>query len=77
MPSPHPTLTYLVADEWTEPSSQIVMDGLLAYNATFYDAPKEKKLAISAMSASATQFLELLTITLSLTNASSCRNNSG
>ena len=48
MTSPHPTLTYAVADEWAEPSSRIVMDGLLAYNATFYGTPKEKKLAISA-----------------------------
>ncbi len=48
MPSPHLTLTYAVADEWAEPSSRIVMDGLLAYNAIFYDTPKEKKLAINA-----------------------------
>ena len=32
MPSSHPTLTYTVADEWAEPSSRMVMDGLLAYN---------------------------------------------
>src|SRR6266851_7378609 len=48
MPSPHPTLTYAVADEWAEPSSGSIMDGLLAYNATFYGTPKEKKLAITA-----------------------------
>ncbi len=52
MPSPHPTLTYAVADEWAEPSSRIVMDGLLAYNAIFYGGiPKEKKLAVSARAA--------------------------
>jgi len=48
MPSPPPTLTYAVADEWAEPSSRMVMDGLLAYNAGFYGTPQERKLAISA-----------------------------
>jgi RimJ/RimL family protein N-acetyltransferase len=44
----HPTLTFAVAAEWAEPSSQIVMNGLLAYNATFCGIPMETKLAISA-----------------------------
>ena len=48
MPSPHPTLFYTVADEWAEPSSRLVMDGLLAYNAIFYGTPKEKRLAVTA-----------------------------
>lgn len=48
MSSPHPTLTYAVADEWAEPSSRIIMDGLLACNAAFYGVSTEKKLAINA-----------------------------
>ena len=49
MPPPHPTLTYTVAEEWEAPSSQKVMDGLLAFNASFYGGiPKEKKLAVNA-----------------------------
>jgi GNAT superfamily N-acetyltransferase len=48
MPSPHPTLTYAVADEWAEPASRMIMDGLLAYNANFYGTPQERKLAINA-----------------------------
>ena len=44
-----PTLTYAIADEWAEPASQMVMGGLLAYNASFYGGIfKEKKLAIYA-----------------------------
>ncbi len=47
--SSHPTLTYAVADEWAEPAAQVVMGGLLAYNASFYgDTSKEKKLAVHA-----------------------------
>jgi ribosomal protein S18 acetylase RimI-like enzyme len=48
MPSPPPTLTYAVADEWGEPSSRMLMDGLLAYNAGFYGTAQERKLAIFA-----------------------------
>lgn len=45
-------LTYAVANEWAAPSSQIVMDGLLAYNANFYGSiPKERKLAVTARAA--------------------------
>ncbi len=49
MPSQHPTLTYVVADEWAAHSSRMVMDGLLAFNASSYGyVPKEKKLAVNA-----------------------------
>ena len=45
-------LTYAVANEWADPSSRMVMDGLLAYNASFYGSiPKEKKLAVTACAA--------------------------
>lgn len=46
MPSPPSPLTYALTDEWPEPASRLIMDGLLAYNSGFYGTPKEKKLAI-------------------------------